>query len=53
METTQKIDVFKNCVNVNAVRGDEVFCWFHQDWKRCDGTKCAPSMRTERADQSW
>ena len=49
----QKIELFKNCVNVNAVRGDEVFCWFAQEWRVCDGTKCAPSLRGKRASQEW
>lgn len=55
METISKLELFQNCVNVNAVRVEDgyVFCWFHQDWKRCDGTKCAPSLRTERASMEW
>ena len=50
----QKIELFKLCANINCIDKDGmVYCYFHMEWRWCDGTKCPPSIRENRADQGW
>ena len=52
MTQNQKMEYFKSCANINAIRKDDgyVFCWRLQAWKNPANCVCQTDVQ---ASQEW